>query len=239
METTEIMKKLQAPFKSNEIEWRVQQQGTSSNNKPWVMVLAYIEARAIQNRLDEIFGFDGWQDEYRAVGNNIICKLHIKVNNTWVFKENGASETQVEAFKGGISGAFKRVAASGYGIGRYLYDLETKFAETTTEKPSNLSGWNKSYIKDKNLTFWWKTPELPKWALPGGNGIKTAEYQQSEPNIQANITESTESNVVFINTKQKEELLAKIGGAEYAALLNEYKGKLPISIYEEKMKGAA
>lgn len=161
---TNIMKQLQAPFNSDEIEFRVQSCGIS-NGKPWAMVLAYVQARAIQRRLDEVFGFDGWTEEYRSVGENVICRLGVRTENGWIYKENGASETQVESFKGGISAAFKRVASSGFGIGRYLYDLTESFAECTVDKPKNMSGWNKAKTK-KNEFLYWRTPGLPSWALP-------------------------------------------------------------------------
>lgn len=161
---TDIAKKLQAPFRPEEIEFRVQSCGIS-NGRAWAMVLAYVQARAIQRRLDDVFGWDGWTDEYRSQNNNMICRLGVRTENGWVYKENGASETQVEAFKGGISAAFKRVAASGYGIGRYLYDLTESFADCQTEKPKNMKGWNKAQTKDRK-TIYWKTPQLPEWALP-------------------------------------------------------------------------
>lgn len=188
MTMTDIAKFLQAPFPASEIEFRVQSCGIS-NNRPWAMVLAYVQARAIQRRLDDVFGWDGWTDEYRAQDNNMICRLGVRTENGWIYKENGASETQVEAFKGGISASFKRVAASGYGIGRYLYDLTESFAECTTEKPKNMSGWNKATTKDKK-TIYWKTPILPEWALPKNepNPILVAKWktlggaeQQFEP----------------------------------------------------------
>jgi hypothetical protein len=162
---TNIAKKLQAPFPQDEIEFRVQSCGVSKSGKPWAMVLAYVQARAIQRRLDDVFGWDGWTDEYRSQNNNMICRLGVRSDGVWVYKENGASETQVEAFKGGISAAFKRVAASGYGIGRYLYDLSESFAECQIDKPKNMSGWNKAKTKD-NKFIYWKTPMLPDWALP-------------------------------------------------------------------------
>jgi hypothetical protein len=40
----------------------------------------------------------------------MICRLGVRTEQGWIYKENGASETQVEAFKGGISASFKRVA---------------------------------------------------------------------------------------------------------------------------------
>ncbi|TYR75546.1 recombinase [Rossellomorea vietnamensis] len=162
---TDIAKQLQRPFPPEEIEFRVQSCGIS-NGRPWAMVLAYVQARAIQRRLDEVFGWDGWTDEYRSQNNNMICRLGVKTDSGWIYKENGASETQVEAFKGGISAAFKRVAASGYGIGRYLYDLTESFAECQLDKPKNMSGWSKAYDKKEKKNIYWKIPQLPEWALP-------------------------------------------------------------------------
>ena len=169
----EIMKKLQAPFPAEQIDFRVQSCGIT-NNRPWARVLAYVQARAIQRRLDEVFGWDGWTEEYRSVEGNMICRLGVRTNDgTWIYKENGASETDIEGFKGGISGALKRVAASGYGIGRYLYDLTESFAECQVDKPKNMSGWQKAKTKD-NKWIYWKTPALPDWALPGGYEKPTA-----------------------------------------------------------------
>jgi hypothetical protein len=165
-----IQEKLQAPFPAEEIEFRVQSCGIS-NDRPWAMVLAYVQARAIQKRLDDVFGWDGWQDEYRSQNNNTICRLGVKSNGEWIWKENGASETQVEAFKGGISASLKRVAASGYGIGRYLYNLTESFAECVIEKPKNMVGWNKAQTKERK-TIYWKTPTLPDWALPKNEGVE-------------------------------------------------------------------
>jgi hypothetical protein len=167
-----IKQKLQAPFPAEEIEFRVQSCGITKEGKPWAKVLAYVQARAIQRRLDEVFGWDGWADEYRSQNNNTICRLGVKSNGEWIWKENGASETQVEAFKGGISAALKRVAASGYGIGRYLYDLTESFAQCQMDKPKNMVGWNtakakvKKNSKDEYQVIYWKTPTLPEWALP-------------------------------------------------------------------------
>ena len=163
---TNIQEKLQRPFLPEQIEWRVQSCGVSGGGKPWAIVLAYVQARAIQQRLDEVFGWDGWTDEYRSTEGNMICRLGVFTEKGWIYKENGASETQMEAFKGGISGAFKRVAASGYGIGRYLYSLTENFAECTLEKPKNMNGYKQAKTKDKKTTIYWKAPLLPDWALP-------------------------------------------------------------------------
>lgn len=164
MTPQEIMKKLQAPFPPDEIEWRTQSCGISKEGNPWAIVLGYIQARAIQRRLDEVFEWDGWTEEYRVSNTDIICRVGVRTSDAWIYKENGASNTDIEAFKGGISGAFKRAAASGFGIGRYLYNLKESFAECSLTKQT---GWHKAKTKDKKEIYW-KEPQLPSWALPEG-----------------------------------------------------------------------
>ncbi|WP_443864261.1 hypothetical protein [Fusobacterium ulcerans] len=51
MEIKEIMNKLQEPFEDSEIEFRV---GATNGDKTKGMALAYVQARAIQNRLDSL-----------------------------------------------------------------------------------------------------------------------------------------------------------------------------------------
>jgi len=181
MTQQEIMGLLQAPFPPEEIEWRVQSCGVSANGKPWAMVICYIQARAVQRRLDSVFGWDGWTDEYRVIDKNIICRLGIKTESGWIYKENGATTTDIEAFKGGISGAFKRVAASGLGIGRYLYEIDDQFAKCQIDKPSNNNGWEIAKTKDKK-TIYWEIPQLPSCALPQGTKqTDTPPQQKAQP----------------------------------------------------------
>lgn len=119
---------LDAPFASEDIEWRIQQAG-KNNNGIWAKVLAYVTNRAIMKRLDEVCGKAGWRNEYRDIPNNggVECGISIKVEGEWITKWDAAENTQVEAVKGGRSGAMKRAAVQ-WGIGRYLYNLEEGFA---------------------------------------------------------------------------------------------------------------
>jgi len=154
-----IEKSLKEPFKENELEWRPQSQGINGT-RAWILVIPYIQSRAIQKRLDEVFGIDGWQDEYREASNkNIICtiKFWSEKKQQWITKENGASETNIEAFKGGISSAFKRCASAGLGVGRYLYELEPVYADCKLEP---VKGWNKSIDKKTSKAIYWKTPKI-------------------------------------------------------------------------------
>lgn len=118
---SDLLKKLREPFRKEELEFRV---GATNNDKSMGLALAYVQARAIQNRLDELFGVDGWTVSYKEISAGFICSLSIKINDRWVTKEDGAGMTEYESVKGGISNAFKRVASSGFGIGRYLYNAK-------------------------------------------------------------------------------------------------------------------
>lgn len=62
-------------------------------------------------------GFNNWKVSYKEIQGGFLCSLSLRVD--------GAQITDYESIKGGISSAFKRVASSGFAIGRYLYDAES------------------------------------------------------------------------------------------------------------------
>ncbi|MPW31944.1 hypothetical protein F9L16_23605, partial [Agarivorans sp. B2Z047] len=47
---------LQAPFPACDIEWKPQTSGVTNDNRAWVLAVPYITNRAIQKRLDDVFG---------------------------------------------------------------------------------------------------------------------------------------------------------------------------------------
>ena len=169
-EVKKIEAALQAPFEAFDIEWRAQQAGVLQSGKPWARVLAYVTNRAIQSRLDEVFGVDGWQNLIREWRDkSTVCGISVRFGDEWITKWDGADETDIEATKGGISDAMKRAAVQ-WGIGRYLYKLEATFAECTLEKQTGPEWHAAKYDRDKYL--YWKTPPLPAWALPKRDGGK-------------------------------------------------------------------
>lgn len=121
MTSQEIEQALRAPFPSKDIEWVV---SATFNEKQNGIIAPYVSSRAIQKRLDSVFGVDGWSSECQAVPEvGVLCTISFKnENGDMVKKTDGAGFTKIEPLKGGISGALKR-AASLMGIGRYLYDL--------------------------------------------------------------------------------------------------------------------
>lgn len=119
----ELLKALQEPFTEEELEFRV---GATNADKTKGLALAYVQARAIQNRLDKVLGMENWKVAYRPIDSGFICCLELRLNGEWISREDGANNTEFEPLKGGISCAFKRVA-SVWGIGRYLYEVESKW----------------------------------------------------------------------------------------------------------------
>lgn len=125
----ELFDKLAAPFEPDAISWRVGSTNINKQtNEPYEgkqaqgLALAYLDSRDVQDRLDIVCGPAGWQDDYPHAGAKTVCRIGIKIGDEWVFKSDGAGDTDVEAEKGALSAAFKRAAVK-WGIGRYLYGL--------------------------------------------------------------------------------------------------------------------
>lgn len=110
------LSKLLAEFPKEAISWRAQ---TVYNGK--AMALAYIDARDVMDRLDAVCGMDGWQCKYSHANGKTVCDIGIKIGE-WIWKADGAGDSDIEAEKGALSDAFKRAAVR-WGIGRYLYSL--------------------------------------------------------------------------------------------------------------------
>ncbi|SIS11982.1 Rad52/Rad22 family DNA repair protein [Williamsia sterculiae] len=157
---------LQAPFPERDIEWRAQRSGINRNGNGWVSVVAYIDNRAVQNRLDDVCGPENWRDEYDTspVGG-VLCGISIRVNGEWITKWDGADKTDVEPIKGGLSNAEKRAAVK-WGIGRYLYRLESDIVQVRPSGDNYIAiKKNKSDLVP-TIKGYWTPPALPTWARP-------------------------------------------------------------------------
>jgi len=119
MATTDDIKMLFAEFPKEAISWRAQQVKKDGST---AMALAYIDARDVMDRLDSVIGAGEWQCDYPHAGTKTVCRIGIKVGDEWIWKSNGAGDSDIEAEKGALSDAFKRAAVL-WGIGRYLYDM--------------------------------------------------------------------------------------------------------------------
>lgn len=120
-----LFQKLTEPFPPDRVSWRV---GSTNREKTKGMALAYIDARDVMDRLDALCTPAGWQCSYPHANGKTVCRIEIKIDGEWIGKEDGAGDTDVEAEKGALSDAFKRAAVR-WGIGRYLYDLDSPWVE--------------------------------------------------------------------------------------------------------------
>lgn len=140
------LKKLAEPFPPEKVEYRI---GATTRDKKKGMALAYIDARDVMDRLDEVCGPENWQRRYSHAHNKTICEIGIRVDD-WVWKADGAGDTDVEAEKGAISTAFKRAAVN-WGIGRYLYDMGSPWVDI--EEKGN------SHVFTKQSLEWLRSPK--------------------------------------------------------------------------------
>jgi hypothetical protein len=131
----EFFERLSAPFDADQVSWRVgntnvnKQTGKPPEGSPAKgLALAYLDARDVMDRLDLICGPDGWQCRYSHANGKTVCDIGIRVVRApdaapeWIWKADGAGDTDIEAEKGALSDAFKRCAVR-WGVGRYLYGL--------------------------------------------------------------------------------------------------------------------
>ena len=117
--------RLADPFAPDDIEWKP---GATTRDKTKGLAMAYLTSRAVQQRFDDVCGPADWRNEFtEGPGGGVLCGISVRVERPdgtaeWVTKWDGADNSQVEAVKGGLSGATKRAAVQ-WGVGRYLYDL--------------------------------------------------------------------------------------------------------------------
>lgn len=122
---TDMFTALRLPFAPDRVGWRV---GPTTKDKSRGLALCYIDARDVADRLDEVCTPAGWQNHYSHANGKTVCDVGILCGEQWIWKADGAGDTDMEAEKGALSAAFKRSACR-WGVGRYLYDVESPWVE--------------------------------------------------------------------------------------------------------------
>jgi len=163
-----LMELLGAPFPAEAIHWKPQKVSFQGNR---ALAVAYLDAREVAGRLDEVVGPLGWQVVHQILGDQLVTGIGIRDPATvsWVWKwdsgfvgrqqdddEKGSEgsdprrhrDDEEKSRKGTLSDGLKRAAVL-WGIGRYLYRLPKV--------------WVAYDPKTKSLA---DTPRLPPWALP-------------------------------------------------------------------------
>lgn len=134
--------KLNTPLTINEIDFRVQ----SVNKGGYATILAYKDARVDMNRLDAVYGVDGWQKKYDLIDGKLFCSVGVYSEKLkqWIWKQDVGTESNTEKEKGQASDAFKR-ACFNLGIGRELYDyplIQIQLTEREFDKTTGKATWN-------------------------------------------------------------------------------------------------
>ena len=119
----EVWLRLAEPFPEEEVHWRVE---TLSRDKRRALVVPYIDARAVLDRLDEVVGPENWHDTYELLARDeeafyVKCRLTV----LGVTKEDAG---EGESLKAAFSDALKRAAVK-FGIGRHLYRMEKAWVD--------------------------------------------------------------------------------------------------------------
>ena len=140
---------LNQPFHPNEVKWKTQ---LVKGNR--CLAVAYIDARLVMDRLDDVCGVDGWRDEYELLpSGSVVCRLTLWCQSGMNMTkcDVGSPSEQPDGgdrLKAAFSDALKRAAVK-FGIGRYLYRLPMQWVDYDPVK--------------KRLAA---VPQLPAFAFP-------------------------------------------------------------------------
>jgi len=164
-----VVEKLSEPFPEEKVKW-LPAFGFKGENKP-TPVLAYVDARTVSERLNDVVGAQRWNDSYNPVSVETMEKLNPKSNDYskatleqqhgGIFTKYGGIECVLnvlgvqksdvgvpsysDQLKGAYSDSLKRAGVK-FGIGEYFYRLGTQFAK---------------FDKYNKLV---EAPKLPDWA---------------------------------------------------------------------------
>jgi hypothetical protein len=148
-------------------KWRVQ---SFSKYKPEATCVAYIDARDVMDRLDEVCSY-GWHRNHEELKGRIYAGVGIILPSSRVmWRWDCGTESSTEAEKGESSDSFKRAAVN-VGVGRFLYDLKI------TKLPANKKKVQGEYphVVDNNGKQVW---DLTKHI---GDGSKTFAKPKPQP----------------------------------------------------------
>lgn len=151
-----IAEALAAPFPPDKLGWKPQ---TVSGSR--ALAVAFIDARDVMDRLDQVVGPFGWRDGYVVLPDgNVVCTLELRCGDgPFIPKSDTGGESDQkddgDKRKAAFSDALKRAAVK-WGIGRYIYSLPSQ--------------WLDFDPKSKQIVG---TPKLPPWAVPGNRAAAT------------------------------------------------------------------
>jgi hypothetical protein len=151
-----ISRELRQPFDPVDVDFRVQGRVNEQTNR--AQVLAYIDARAVQDRLDAVVGCGNWSFDWAPIvsdnGEVKVTKGTLTIYR--VSKSDAGSASNFEQSLGAVSHCFKRAAVQ-WGIGRYLYSLP--MAWVTVERGGRIP---EAVLRELRS----KLPQPGQWSTP-------------------------------------------------------------------------
>ena len=129
----DIANRLAAPFDPTEVKFKP---AVVSGHR--ALAIAYVDVRAVLDRLDAVLGVDGWKDAYTVlVDSSVMCSLSLRIGEDWITKSDVGSQSEQpdegDRMKAAFSDALKRAAVK-FGIGRYLYRLPAQWVDIDPQK---------------------------------------------------------------------------------------------------------
>ncbi len=207
-----LTKRLTEPFDPSEVRFKP---AVVSGSR--ALALAYVDARVIQDRLDNVLGVRGWQDDYEVLADgSVLCRLRLRLGDEWITKTDvgGPSEQPDggDRTKAAVSDALKRAAVK-FGIGRYLYRLPQQ--------------WVDYDAKAKRIA---QPPTLPAWAMPGeGRGTRgegRGKKNEEPKPIMVKKVEVDDPRPSPLVPRPSSRPLLPANGAELVKRLQDYEAKL-------------
>ncbi len=136
----EVWQRLAEPFPPEEVQWRIE---ALSRDRKKALVVPYVDARTVLDRLDRVVGPEGWHDEYQVLADaertlkdergerrERLVEVKCRLTVLGVTKEDVG---EGDSLKAAFSDALKRAAVK-FGVGRYLYRLEKQWVDYDAEK---------------------------------------------------------------------------------------------------------
>lgn len=117
--TRQQLEKLKDPFP---LKWMVRKLIPDNVHPTHMVIVGYIDARQVYDRLDKVLGPENWQEDYFECKGKQFCKIGIKVENEWIWKGDSGAESFSDSSKGETSDSVKRAAVH-WGINRECYEL--------------------------------------------------------------------------------------------------------------------
>lgn len=137
-------------LRADEIECKV-----SSINNKGIQLLLYKTARTDKAILDEVYGEDGWYNEFEEIKGNLYCSIYLwsEERKQWLKRQDCGVESDFGIKeKGEASDAFKR-AGFKVGIGVELYTPIFIWVPHLDNKGEENYKENYDKTKDKYSTF--------------------------------------------------------------------------------------